>query len=152
MSNLSNMIASRISEIRRSYVEANNRIINRIETAIGEFRYHSAGNAPEISVSVRAYLDSRIRNIREMVVDHIEFGIKKLGLLYHPVDGEGLRSRRFSKSVTDILEQSFEVDQYPPEFEKARLAKVCGLSTKQINNWFTNKRNRTKNCEGSRQC
>lgn len=150
MPNPSDAISSRINEMRHVYIEANNRIVEKMEAAINDFKGNNEGEAPEISGYVKMYLDSRIKHIREMVVDHIGFGISKLKSLYIPADNEGLKSRRFSRAVTDALEQSFEADQYPSESEKIRLAKICRLSTKQINNWFTNKRNRTKSYEGSR--
>ena len=56
-----------------------------------------------------------------------------------------IKSRRFNKKTVQILEESFKRDSYPNEDEKIRLARLCSLSSKQVNNWFTNKRNRAKN-------
>ena len=57
---------------------------------------------------------------------------------------ENRKIKRFSKKVIDILETSFRSDRYPSEEEKNRIANLCLISVKQVNNWFTNKRNRSK--------
>lgn len=57
---------------------------------------------------------------------------------------ENKKIKRFSKKIIDVLEQSFARDKYPNEEEKQRIANLCLISLKQVNNWFTNKRNRTK--------
>ncbi|AFN83951.1 homeobox domain-containing transcription factor [Encephalitozoon romaleae SJ-2008] len=150
MSKLPNLVSSRINEIRRIYVEANNRIVDEMDSMVDKF-VKSIGSVPDISTGVSAYLEERIRYIREFVVDSIGFSISEFRALYNPDGNENARSRRFPKFITEALERSFEIDQYPSETEKSRLAKICKLSTKQINNWFTNKRNRSKSHEGGRQ-
>ncbi|AFM99241.1 putative homeodomain-containing transcription factor [Encephalitozoon hellem ATCC 50504] len=150
MSKLPGLVSSRINEIRRIYVEANNRIVDEMDSMVDKF-VKSTGGIPDISPEVSAYLEERIRRIREFVVDSIGFSISEFKTLYNPNGSENAKSRRFPKFITEALERSFEVDQYPSEAEKARLARVCKLSTKQINNWFTNKRNRSKGHDGSRQ-
>lgn len=150
MSKLPNLVSSRINEIRRIYVEANNRIVDEMDSMVDKF-VKSIGSVPDVSIGANAYLEERIRYIREFVVDSIGFSIGEFKALYNPDGNENVKSRRFPKFITEALERSFEVDQYPSETEKSRLARICKLSTKQINNWFTNKRNRSKGHEGGRQ-
>nr|ADG08178.1 homeodomain protein class 2 [Encephalitozoon cuniculi]ADG08180.1 homeodomain protein class 2 [Encephalitozoon cuniculi]ADG08182.1 homeodomain protein class 2 [Encephalitozoon cuniculi]DAA01299.1 TPA_exp: homeodomain protein EcHD-1 [Encephalitozoon cuniculi] len=150
MSKLPALVSLRMNEIRGIYIETNNRVVEEMDAVIDEFA-KDVGSSPDISTNVRTYLEERIRYIREFVVDHIGFSISEFRTLYNPNGNESIKSRRFPKFITEALERSFEIDQYPSEAEKARLAKICKLSTKQINNWFTNKRNRTKGHEGGRQ-
>lgn len=60
------------------------------------------------------------------------------------------KTRRFSKDISTLLEQSFCYNMYPTEDEKLALAQRCRISLKQVSNWFTNKRNRTKTIRGRR--
>jgi hypothetical protein len=145
MTDLSDAIACKLNEIRSYYVEANNRAKDRAEAAVKDRRAALGAIPPEISTSVRSYIDYKLKCLRESVVDHIGFGVNKFRETYYPTAQDNLKTRRFSKAVVDTLEQSFDVDQYPSDAEKERLASVCRLSIRQINNWFTNKRNRTKN-------
>jgi hypothetical protein len=145
MADISDAIACKLNEIRSCYVEANNRMKDRAEAAAKERKAILSCVPPEISSSVRSYVEYKLRCLRESVVDHIGFGVGKFHETYYPMAQDNLKARRFSKSVVDTLEQSFEIDQYPSDAEKERLASVCRLSVRQINNWFTNKRNRTKN-------
>lgn len=136
----SDSVSSQINEMRHSYIESNNRMVGRMEMEIREFVTGRRGSA-EISVSVGRYLCGRVGYIRSLVVDQIGAGLRRMSV------GRSARTRRFPRTITEVLEESFEVDQYPSECEKKRLACSCGLSPKQINNWFTNKRNRSKNGE-----
>ncbi|ADM12467.2 homeobox domain-containing transcription factor [Encephalitozoon intestinalis ATCC 50506] len=150
MSRLPNLASSRMNEIRKVYIEANNRIVEEIDAVTEKFS-KEVETIPNISASVRIYLEEKIRSIREFVVDSIGFSIGEFRALYNPDGNESIKTRRFPKFITEALERSFEIDQYPSEAEKSRLAKICKLSTKQINNWFTNKRNRSKSHDGGRQ-
>ena len=54
------------------------------------------------------------------------------------------KQKRFSKEVIEHMEKFFKKNPYPSEAEKNLIAQYCGLTSKQVSNWFTNKRNRTK--------
>lgn len=149
MSKLPELVSSRMSEMRSKYIEANNRVVEQVDGMMEEFA-ETMCSVPDVSPGVQAYLVHAMERIREVVVDHIGLSIREFQTHYSPGEGDGMKSRRFPKFITEALERSFEVDQYPSDAEKSRLAKVCRLSTKQINNWFTNKRNRSKGHEGGR--
>ena len=55
-----------------------------------------------------------------------------------------IKNRRFSKNTIKTLEASFIHEPYPSEHEKERIGKLCQLNIRQVNNWFTNKRNRSR--------
>jgi len=65
-------------------------------------------------------------------------------------DSPNSKNRRFSKDISNVLEHSFRYNMYPSEDEKMVLAQRCKISLKQVSNWFTNKRNRTKSMKGRR--
>ncbi len=55
--------------------------------------------------------------------------------------------RNFSKIATEALNEYFYShlsNPYPSEEEKEELARQCGISVAQVNNWFGNKRIRYK--------
>ncbi|KAM0682013.1 Homeobox protein six2 [Mitosporidium daphniae] len=54
------------------------------------------------------------------------------------------KQKRFSKEVIEYMEKFFKKSPYPSEAEKVLISQYCGLTNKQVSNWFTNKRNRTK--------
>lgn len=99
-----------------------------------------------ISSQICELIKAKVTSMRETSVDNISFGFYK----YFDAIEELSRissesgSKRFSKNITDYLENAFKNDQYPTDLEKISLAKICNLTLKQVNNWFTNKRNRTK--------
>ena len=149
MQNLPHFVSFQMNEMRNSYVDANNRIIEKMDLMAEEF-VNEIGVVPEISEGVKLYIEDCIRHMREIVVDHVGMAICEFKAAYNPCE-ESTKSRRFPKFITDELERSFEVDQYPSDHEKAKLSKICKLSIKQINNWFTNKRNRNKGHDDCRE-
>jgi len=52
--------------------------------------------------------------------------------------------QRFSQGVKSILNKFFASQPYPSKNATKNLAKDTGLSIKQVNTWFTNKRSRTE--------
>lgn len=92
MSGVPEALCLRISEMRRGYVEANNRIAEQIEEMCNEFR--RAGEAvPELSVGVVMYVEDRIRHIREIVVDQIAQDIGQFKTMHQMADDVPRRRR-----------------------------------------------------------
>jgi len=57
------------------------------------------------------------------------------------------KRRNFSKKATEILNEYFNThlaNPYPSEETKEELARQCGITVAQVNNWFGNKRIRYK--------
>ena len=57
------------------------------------------------------------------------------------------KRRNFSKQASEILNEYFYshlANPYPSEEAKEELAKKCGITVSQVNNWFGNKRIRYK--------
>ncbi|KAK2461561.1 hypothetical protein APHAL10511_006024 [Amanita phalloides] len=50
----------------------------------------------------------------------------------------------FKHQFTPLLEHYFELNPYPSTSDKAKLAKKCTMSTRQIEVWFQNHRNRAR--------
>lgn len=87
----------------------------------------------------------KLKTAREFIVDNILLEITKSGSLYTSnINIEHVKAKRFSQNVVSVLEKSFKLDKYPSDEEKTNIAQKCNITTKQVNNWFTNKRNRTK--------
>ena len=90
-------------------------------------------------------MGQKLQNIKENIVDTILSELTKHPCSYLPSyqDNKNI-VKRFPKNVVNILENSFLRDKYPNDDEKVELAKRCFISIRQVNNWFTNKRNRSK--------
>jgi hypothetical protein len=138
---------SRMNKIRLLYIEANNKITELVDNYSASFLAKNKKMQPRISKEIKRKIQEKMKSMRESAVNGINSNFERcldilnqsdLFLTSYP------STRRFSKSTVDRLEQSFKENQYPSDFEKSRLVKICNLTLKQINNWFTNKRNRNK--------
>lgn len=144
----SDKIISKMNEIRSAYIETNNRICKCIEDISNTFYKTNKKLHPRICKNVRENLQLRIQSMREHAVNYIQFTFNKcITVLMKQKEENSIilkNTRRFPKRVINILENSYKEEPYPTELEKTKLASLCKLSGKQINNWFTNKRNRSK--------
>eukprot|EP00041_Stephanoeca_diplocostata_P042136 m.1646911 g.1646911 ORF g.1646911 m.1646911 type:complete len:240 (+) comp73566_c0_seq1:2-721(+) len=64
------------------------------------------------------------------------------------------RRRNLRPHATSVLEEWFtkhRTNPYPSEMEKDQLAKRALISVKQVNNWFSNKRNRSGFTQGKKE-
>jgi len=140
-------VVSKMNKIRLLYIEANNKINDQFDNLTTIFTSKNSTITPAVSIGTRLQIQEKLKAMREIAVNSInnifENGIHLLP--YSDIHSSRYSSsRRFSRNIVEFLEQSFSQNNYPTDFEKARLAKSCNLTIKQVNNWFTNKRNRNK--------
>lgn len=140
----SQKMASKMNELRQLYLTCNNNILCNLAALEKEkFGTERSGTAA-ISLGAFNHINQNLSKARETVVNSIS---KELFQFLSPtsmMNPMNKKVKRFSKKVIEILESSFKKEKYPSDAEKARLANLCLISTKQVNNWFTNKRNRSK--------
>lgn len=146
MSQEHDKVISKMNEIRLCYIETNNRMCDSIDRLTSSYIKDNKKLQPQISLFTKELILKRLQHMRKTAVDYISYGLEKcIQRLNEPSDLSSIsKTRRFPKKIIEALEESFNIDNYPSDYEKSRLARMYKLSLKQINNWFTNKRNRTK--------
>ncbi|EPR77655.1 Homeobox protein [Spraguea lophii 42_110] len=163
--NLEQKIAEALCEIRYRYIEFNNMVyqllnnpeeLDQPEDKTVDMGLNSKSSnhnrsmvKPILGNATREFIISSINLVNSFTVKKIEDVLEQyIAYLHSMKTGESYNSsgkqRRFSKEVIEGLEASFERDNYPSDQEKVDLARRFKLSLKQVNNWFTNKRNRAK--------
>ncbi|ORD95235.1 HD1 [Hepatospora eriocheir] len=138
----------KICELKKVYHNSILNIAKKVDELETNLLYKDSYFIPKLSKETRNQLISKIEEAKETVVNNITTEINSMLI---PCINTGSfdtsrRAKRFSKKVIDILEESFAKDKYPNDDVKNKLANLCLITPKQVNNWFTNKRNRTKNC------
>ncbi|KAF5140210.1 homeodomain protein class 2 [Vairimorpha ceranae] len=146
MKHINTKLLAKINKFRILYIETNNKLCNSIEAVYKCFICCNKIIKPNISIQIKNVIQSELKKMQENTVDSISLAFESYFELLHRhlVKSNSNAPKRFSKNITDILEQSFKNSQYPSDFEKVQLADICNLSIKQVSNWFTNKRNRFK--------
>lgn len=137
--------AARMNEMRQIYLTCCKSIITKLEAKEDEFKKSSQLFRPAISLSLARMIVRKMDMTREFTVSTISHELSiflSQGGFWSNLSHK--KAKRFSKKVIEILETSFKKEKYPSDGEKLRLANLCMISTKQVNNWFTNKRNRSK--------
>ncbi|TBT97144.1 homeobox domain-containing protein, partial [Hamiltosporidium magnivora] len=145
MQDLAQKIATKMNCIKYDYIGVNNRLYEKIYKYMRRPVVNESLISPKISNQTIMLLNSRLRSMRENAVDVLGIYLKSFleseEKNYSQGSSSPQKPRRFPKNIVEALEDSFNEDQYPTDSEKSRLAKVFHLTTKQVNNWFTNKRN-----------
>lgn len=137
-------IASKMNELRQLYLNCNANILYNLNNLEKENFGFDKNNQAVISLGVLNHINHGLSKVREAVVNSIS---NELTIFLSPssmMNPMNKKVKRFSKKVIEILELSFKKEKYPSDAEKSRLANLCLISPKQVNNWFTNKRNRSK--------
>lgn len=138
-------VSTRIANYRYMYVRAISRIVKKFCALESECFYKSSTMLPTISRGMQSIVFRKLQVAKEYIVDNILLEISKDSSIYAFKDAmDQTKAKRFSRSIIEQLEKSFRQERYPSDEEKACLANKCGITTKQVNNWFTNKRNRSK--------
>ena len=144
MQNDINNLETKLVNLRKVYVNLKKDLYNNIELL--EEKYKNS-NMEELIISNKtAYeIESKINSVASKITNQMLLELKEhFRITKTTAPFENRKIKRFSKKVIDILETSFRSDRYPSEEEKNRIANLCLISVKQVNNWFTNKRNRSK--------
>ena len=144
MQNDINSLETKLVSLRKVYLNLKKDLYNNIEQL--EEKYKNS-NMEELIISNKtAYeIESKINSVASKITNQMLLELKEhFRITKTTAPFENRKIKRFSKKVIDILETSFRSDRYPSEEEKNRIANLCLISVKQVNNWFTNKRNRSK--------
>ena len=146
-------IAGALVVLQKSYVTNHNNLVLKMNQSIQNLAliYHKALSLmpfmdfekikTQMTFQVYVKFEEKIKFLKGCFFENAKEILKDIIFNYSLYSD---KNRRFSKSVINVLEESFRNEPYPNEFEKERISKICKLSLRQVNNWFTNKRNRTK--------
>lgn len=140
-------IATKMNEIRYMYIKKNNEIAKLYDDMVKTTKESEQSIfGPVIS---KQLTEEFINTLDTMKMQSTEIIEKQLAAYIKIIKKEqkeihSLKARRFTKPVISILESSFAKNEYPTDAEKQGIAIKCNISAKQVNNWFTNKRNRAK--------
>lgn len=144
VSDYSTKVATKLNELRQLYVKCTSNILmnlrNMEEEIFGQKDFFQAS----ISYGTFNHINQGLNKVKESVVNGIANELSDFLSPSSMMNPMNKKVKRFSKKVIEILESSFKKEKYPSDSEKSRLANLCLISPKQVNNWFTNKRNRTK--------
>ncbi|KAL6120959.1 hypothetical protein NUSPORA_02207 [Nucleospora cyclopteri] len=136
--------AEKMVRVRNLYCNSINNI--SVKFASLEKTYNLNNFSPSITTSTKEVFENKLFLLRKQCTNKIILELKTH--LYNSASNPGIelskKIKRFSKKVLEVLEDSYKNDKYPSDIEKLRLAEICLISTKQVSNWFTNKRNRSK--------
>ncbi|KAI4291125.1 hypothetical protein PAPHI01_0399 [Pancytospora philotis] len=138
--------ALKITGMRYNYVQFVNKLLNMMQYYEDEYSQSSSTFTPAISYRVKCILEDRLAIVRRKIVDSMVMELKEFAA--KPIDLSILKTKknkRFPMSVIQILNSAIQRNKYPSEAERILIARQCKISTKQVNNWFTNKRNRDRN-------
>lgn len=146
----------KICKLQLEYCEKHNQVIYEVknlakrvdQTPMGfhmltkEIYLAKENNSSLLNTRVGDYCSQALKRLKGEFLARLRAIVSEC--INQNVDLGDPRSRRFSKGVLRILETSFSHNQYPTEEEKERIGQACQLHPRQVNNWFTNKRNRSK--------
>ena len=144
MQNDINNLETKLVNLRKVYVNLKKDLYNNIEQLEEKYKNSYTKNIL-VSNNVVLKWKQKISSIEQKITNQMLLELKEhFRITKTTAPFENRKIKRFSKKVIDILETSFRSDRYPSEEEKNRIANLCLISVKQVNNWFTNKRNRSK--------
>lgn len=149
MSELIVSTASRMNEIRFIFVKHMNNLITKNKNIKYQKDIKLGVFEAEITQRYDYFLEDVIQKMKGQSLESIEnymqdFIQREASSIRYSISPQQ-RTKRFSKDTLEILENSYIVNEYPTDDEKVRIAKRCKITAKQVSNWFTNKRNRSKN-------
>lgn len=152
MENQIETTATTMNKIRFAYIDCYNALVDELTK-----KYNKENSKTLIHPVMTKRVKDHLKNkIAEMQCAGVQEITDILTAYINSMNSEASSSspnsktRRFSKDISSLLEQSFCYNMYPTEDEKLALAQRCRISLKQVSNWFTNKRNRTKTIRGRR--
>ncbi|KCZ77866.1 hypothetical protein H311_01117 [Anncaliia algerae PRA109] len=139
-------LSNKLMDFKFTFVEANNNLIDKFETLNAKNMCLAEIIRPCVSNAVRDLLNSKLNSMQKAAVNAIASTFKTFqeATTPHRKSNDGLYNRRFDKITIYALEESFKKNPYPSEQEKARIQQEYGITLRQVSNWFTNKRNRSK--------
>lgn len=151
MTNKTDEIAKKLVNARLKYKTLLDNLISQIDNISTKLEAEKGPTfSPQLSLRSKNLCIAKIHECRKTLVNQILSDLSS-HFSAESQDYEATRkAKRFSKQVINVLEENFAKDKYPTESEKMRIANVCLISLKQVSNWYTNKRNRTKRIEEQR--
>ncbi|KAM0675363.1 hypothetical protein GVAV_001188 [Gurleya vavrai] len=148
MNNFILTTATKMNKVKFMFVEKNNNIYKLINDNLEKKKENLSIFSPEISNKVRNNINDTLNSMKKQSTSVIEIFLRDFIESEKNLQKDSFstaKSRRFSKGIIELLENSFFANEYPSDPEKQAIANACKITTKQVNNWFTNKRNRAKN-------
>ncbi|KAL0266045.1 UNVERIFIED_CONTAM: hypothetical protein PYX00_011762 [Menopon gallinae] len=139
-------MSNKLVELKYAFVESNNRLLDKFESLNSRHKNHPEILQPCVSNNVREMLNARLSAMQRKAVNSIGTCFRSF-YMHAAYGGSGQQmfiNKRFDKNVIDTLESSFSQNPYPSDKEKMRIQKLHGITYRQVTNWFTNKRNRSK--------
>lgn len=127
-------IVIRMVGIRKNYIKLHNNLYDMVYNEVG-------GDFSKLSNTSIRTINDTLFYLQRITSDALK------DVIYEYINSEAFhsaRNRRFPKRIVEDLEKYFEYNQYPNDTAKEKIAKKLNLTIKQVNNWFTNKRNRVK--------
>lgn len=139
-------LSNKLVEFKYAFLEINNRLFSRFESLNSRYKNIPSLLQPCISNSVREVLNERLAQMQEATVNSIGICFKNFYIhaLSNQQNKQSFLARRFDKDIIETLEESFKINPYPSDEEKMRIQKLHSITYRQVSNWFTNKRNRTR--------
>lgn len=139
-------MGNRLIELKYTFAESNNRLLDKFEDLNSRHKNHPDILQPCVSNNIREMLNARLCAMQRKAVNSIGACFKSFytHAAYGGNESQALVNKRFDKEIIDTLESSFIQNPYPSDKEKMRIQKLHGITYRQVSNWFTNKRNRSK--------
>lgn len=151
MTEFTKKLASELNNIRYNYIDTNNKLYAEIQDLLNKSRNNTGIASPPLTNAARIAINEYIYFMQRKSVIALEEGVSHLindnnrnNNNFSNSNISENNQKKFSKYVTEGLEEVFYRNSYPNESERYELAMKYNLSSRQISNWFTNKRNRGK--------
>eukprot|EP00866_Antonospora_locustae_P000142 jgi/Antlo1/142/1171 len=146
MDNWIREMANKLIEFKYAFAESNNRLLDKFEDLNSRHKNYPDILQPCVSNSVREMLNAKLCAMQKNAVNSIGACFKSFytHAAYSGNSSQTFINKRFEKEIIDTLESSFSKNPYPSEKEKMRIQRLHGITYRQVSNWFTNKRNRSK--------
>lgn len=137
-------MANKLIELKYAFAESNNRLLDKFEDLNSRHKNHPDILQPCVSNNIREALNARLCAMQKKAVNSIGACFKSFYTHAAYGGSQAFANKRFDKEIIDTLESSFSKNPYPSDKEKMRIQKLHGITYRQVSNWFTNKRNRSK--------
>lgn len=142
--------ATKMNEVRFLFKDLHDHLLKKLAKT---FRKHNS-NVFDVCMTTQLseYLNNNLEKFKNSSYNTIEDFLESF-LIYEndTLHLEKNKTKRFSREILEVMEKSFIKNDYPSDNEKIRIARRCHITVKQVANWFTNKRNRSKDFKNKKR-